>query len=69
MDREDPATDHEEMSGLEEDETEALEKTEWELPGGNQKIKTIGFTQDGTAIVSEEQVEALVKEEVTMDQV
>ena len=68
MDREDPATDHEEMSGLEEDETEALEKTEWELPGGNQKIKTIGFTQDGTAVVSEEQVEALVKEEVTMDQ-
>ena len=72
LDKDDPMTDHEHMSGPEEDADEPSaedekERTEYSLPKETRKVTRMTETEDGKLLVSEEQVE-LVKEEVSMDQ-
>ena len=68
LDKDDPITDHEHISGPEDDEATA-DKTEYSLPKETVKVTRMRETEDGTVVISEEQGEHLViKEEVSMDQ-
>ena len=68
LDKDDPLTDHEHISGPEDADEVAADRTEYSLPKETQKVTRMRETEDGTVVISEEQVEQLVKEEVSMDQ-